>query len=282
MSHQSPRPLKKQKTEQSSLSELPDDLIVQILSHVTLQTLVQVLTVIPHLGPKIRILDSRSDRHHAYYPLEDVFIRAINLCPGLTHVYFIGCPTLTDACVVKLGQGCPNLTHVYVSCCRISDTSVLYLASMCPRLMFLDYSFTWISDAELIGLAKNCPRLTNLTMRNTTNVTDTGLLNFAKRGLKITQLGLYNCNTLTSVGLKHLFENFTGLKSFFLVSYMDEAIVYLSDHCPDLVHFYMSDCGRATDTSLSRVVRKCEKLEYISCFSCPLVLNPGNFRFGDI
>ena len=80
---------------------------------------------------------------------------------------------ITDAAVLALAKGCPNLTTINLYGCRnITDAAVVALAEHCPNLTksFL-FSCANITDAAVIALAKHCRNLTTINLGGCDNIT---------------------------------------------------------------------------------------------------------------
>ncbi|KAF0689499.1 Aste57867_19056 [Aphanomyces stellatus] len=96
-------------------------------------------------------------------------------CPNLRVVDLNNCGLLTDVSVAALAQ-CAHLAWVNLAWCEnVTDAGVLDMAKGCPELeeVVLTYC-SQLTDATLRGLVAHCPRLRCLHLNGCTSMTTTG------------------------------------------------------------------------------------------------------------
>lgn len=95
----------------------------------------------------------------------DVAAAFARRCPNLEYIDLCYC-SATDADVVALANGCPNLQSINLNGASwsfpsaVSNMAVIALAERCPNLKYVSFfNRHAITDAAVIELARQCPRL---------------------------------------------------------------------------------------------------------------------------
>ena len=125
-------------------------------------------------------------------------------CPELSKLDLCGCREITDAGVIALAQGCPELSDLNLrECDQITDEGVMALAQNCKQLSFLGVGVHWpdqsanITDAGVAALAQGCPQLCSLSLSGCRDITDTSVIALAQQRPELCSLSLDGCKNIT-------------------------------------------------------------------------------------
>ena len=124
--------------------------------------------------------------------------------PHCTEVDLSNCKGLTDADVLKLAAGCPNIERLgagWVS--RLSDESIRALVEGCQLVhKFFLCGCAGLHDDSLRILA-SAPKLSKLYLNSCSNITDEGLVALAsdRNCRHVSTLYISSCQHVTDVGL---------------------------------------------------------------------------------
>ena len=118
------------------------------------------------------------------------------LTPGVQSVNLKGCRNFTDASILAVAEGCPNLTELNVSGCgRLTDASIAAVAEKCPKLATLKVQGCGrLTDASITAVAGKCPKLAKLDASYCRNLTDASLADVADSCANLTELDVTRCN----------------------------------------------------------------------------------------
>jgi hypothetical protein len=143
------------------------------------------------MGHKDRVLNSfavswlqnRSIRirHLKCLPITDSIASKVGEIGNCLHWLSMG-PDVTDAGVISVANGCPNLHTISLSGCpNVTDISVIKIAGTYPNLRSLDLTccFT-ITNASIIKLAEGCPHLHSLHFDGCNEITDISIIRIAE------------------------------------------------------------------------------------------------------
>ena len=201
------------------------------------------------------------------------------------HTLHLSSSDITDAGLLMIAQGCPQLKDITLSyCMKICDKGLLALAvhlsgitsislslfeagsiggftmaSRCPALQtFYFYEIGLNTDDSvavndsIMAMARGCPKLQTLSLANSQWVSDQSVAFLAERCRELRSLCLHGCNRVT-----------------------DEAIKAIANSCPDLEKLDIAGrrssgtygtlpYSKITDESFITVGQKCSKLVSIS------------------
>jgi Leucine Rich repeat len=186
---------------------------------------------------------------------------------------------ITDAELLMIAQGCPQLEDITVRGCRkISDTGLLALAVNLPGLTSIDLFLTFnMTCVGVSAIAERCSALVKIFILEGGESPYTAVaLNDSIRAIvrgcpKLQTIGIYLCGRLTDESVAFLAERCKELRSVCLRScdlVSDEAIKAIANSCPDLEKLDVGDrlynrtsfSGQITDESFTIVGEKCSKL----------------------
>jgi hypothetical protein len=107
----------------------------------------------------------------------------------LSQINLMDCSQLEDGAVFAVAEHCPRLLEIKCPP-NVSDASMVKLAEGCPQLTTVFLSISVVGDAGVAALATHCPKLTALYLRGSINVTIQGIRALAKHCRLLTHLEL--------------------------------------------------------------------------------------------
>jgi hypothetical protein len=93
---------------------------------------------------------------------------------GLRELHFGGCKQLGDAVIIATAQHCPLLCRVSLPQ-GVTDAAVVKLAEGCPQLTHLHARYAVATDAGLTALAIHCPQLLEVCLMGCSGLTAEGV-----------------------------------------------------------------------------------------------------------
>merc|ERR1711865_164479 len=160
----------------------------------------------------------------------------------------------TDARLVSLAAGCPDITDLDLSHGRITDTGLTSLASGCSAITSLDLTgCDQITDAGLASLAAGCRAITIMDLTFCDQVTDKGLASLAAGCSAITTLCLCGCYEITDTGLASLAAgcpNITTLRLEDCEQITDAGLARLAAGCPNITDLWLAGCDNVTTRNI--------------------------------
>jgi hypothetical protein len=124
-------------------------------------------------------------------------------CPGLQTIDLNGCEKVMDAGVIALAQECPGLQTIKLAvdldgCGKVTDVGVIALAQGCPGLQNINLnSCGKVTDAGVRALAQGCPGLQTMDLNSCEKVTDAGVIALAQECPGLQSIGLRGCSKVT-------------------------------------------------------------------------------------
>ena len=181
-------------------------------------------------------------------------------CPQLTDISLRHCKKISDEGLLALAVNLPGMTSIDL--CLTSDMTcagVSAIAERCPALVKISLSAYCLSTSDLVALndlifaiARGCPKLQTFSILFSNEITDHSVAFLAGRCKKLRSLTVYECERVT-----------------------DEAMKAVANRCPHLEKLriggrsFTSEYGESftskiTDESFLVVGHKCSKLMDIS------------------
>jgi len=136
------------------------------------------------------------------------------------------CKALTDAVLMNLTKGCPQLTELDLSYCNALSSLVLIQSlALLPHLLDLNLrgyqtdistlrhptletlNLSWcktIDDPMLTSLAKGCPNLVSLDLAWVPNITGSAIHSLAAVCPSLRSLNLRGCNGVSMLTIQYL------------------------------------------------------------------------------
>jgi len=105
-----------------------------------------------------------------------------------------------------INQSAEQFRNVNLSECRhyVSDAHIVALAQGCPDLSSLDLRDTEVSDVSLKAIGDGCAHLKELNIDHCTSITDAAILDLAAGCRELVSLSCLGCESLTEEGLLRL------------------------------------------------------------------------------
>lgn len=209
---------------------------------------------------------------------DDVMVALSESCPRLKTVTLSehrSSPKFTDAGLIALSHGCPDLTQLYIHRTHtITDTAILTLAEHCHKLHSLTLSANGlITSAAVCALLEANPDVTSVTLKGSSLINDEIIHSLAQARCRLAYISLEGCQDLTVDSLVALLSRCTSLC---VLSLHDSAAV--SDALVDTVIHYcillhsirFVDCPLITGRSVASLVQSSNQLSQISIKDCGL------------
>ncbi|CAN1164985.1 F-box/LRR-repeat protein 4 [Linum perenne] len=211
------------------------------------------------------------------------------------------CKGVTDRGMMSIGHGLPCLQSLDASYCRkLTDKGLSAVAEGCPDLRKLHLAgCRFITDGILKALATNCTNLEELGLQGCSNVTDSGLDDLVSGCHHINFLDINKCSNVGDLGISSVSKacsaSLKTLKLLDCYKVGDESIFTLARHCENLEtliiggcrdisdasmktlaiacshslkNLRMDWCLNVSDSSLSRILAECSKLEALDIGCC--------------
>ncbi|EQC26994.1 hypothetical protein SDRG_15207 [Saprolegnia diclina VS20] len=222
----------------------------------------------------------------------------------------LNCIKLSDAELVLIATGCPNLELVDIAgCSRIGDDGIAALARHCRSLQELDVSMCIrVTDAGFVALAHRPPTLRRLAANKCLKITEASLALVVHAQTQLQSLSVGNCPKVRDLFLATLRPE-TPLTSLVLsgcASISDAPLIptaprgclssFFQSHgarlqtldltglgqltsetlqrislCPTLTHLTLAMCRNVTDADVAVIAEGCPQLQGLSLHGCVLV-----------
>ena len=249
----------------NSLNDLPEDILILILSYLSTKDLCQASGVCrkwqalcwdPVLWSHINITNYQdSDINKVLRNLlAKLAMDTQGYCMTVHTIKLSGCELLSDKGLGFIARFCIDLEDLDVSgCCCITSKGLHDILLNCQTLTHLDTSgCTCINSisapvANGFGHHGSFLRLRHLDMSDCVAFDDLGLRVVGLSCNLLESLYLRRCNRVTDVGVKHV-----------------------AQHCSHLKELSVSDCYKVRDFSLKEIAKNCGGLKYLSVAKCPV------------
>lgn len=127
--------------------------------------------------PKLKTIDFTLESYYAgVSAITDAEIIALARgCPNLTTVILQHCEKLTEKAIQALGEHCHNITHINLLGCKdFANPEIIALAKGCPKLISLEAEYA--SDSAIQILVERCRELEHLVIKDSRFMTDASYL----------------------------------------------------------------------------------------------------------
>lgn len=128
-------------------------------------------------------------------------------CPQLQALILHG--ICSDAALVAVAKGCPQLRILGLMDTDVSDAGLLEVAKGCPQLQSLELDRTQVSN---VGVLKNCTQLRNLVLCSCLKITDAAILELAQGCLRLESLDLTGCTGVTDASISFIAQSWPKMK----------------------------------------------------------------------
>lgn len=260
-------PRRKSTSGLHSLNDLPEDILILILSYLSTKDLCkasgvcqkwQTLCWDPVLWSNIQISNYQgSDINKVLRNLlAKLAMDTQGYCITIHSIKLNGCELLSDKGLGFVARFCIDLEELDVSgCCCITSKGIHDILLNCHTLTHLDASgCTCVNSisapvANGFGLGHHGSflQLRFLDLSDCVAFDDLGMRVVGLSCGLLENLYLRRCNRVTDVGVKHV-----------------------AQHCGHLKELSVSDCYKVRDFSLKEIAKNCAGLKYLSAAKCPV------------
>lgn len=251
----------------NSLNDLPEDILIFILSYLSTRELCrasgvcqkwQTLCWDPVLWTNINITNYQdSDINKVLRNiLAKLAMDTQGYCITVHAVKLTGCELLSDKGLGFIARFCIDLEDLDVSgCCCITSKGLHDILLNCHSLTHLDTSgCTCVNSLSApvangfgMGHHGSFLQLRHLDLSDCVAFDDLGLRVVGLSCGLLESLYLRRCNRVTDVGIKHV-----------------------AQHCSHLKELSVSDCYKVRDFSLKEIAKNSANLKYLSVAKCPV------------
>ena len=251
----------------NSLNDLPEDILIFILSYLSTRDLcrasgvcqkLQTLCWDPVLWTNINITNYQdSDINKVLRNiLAKLAMDTQGYCITVHAVKLTGCELLSDKGLGFIARFCIDLEDLDVSgCCCITSKGLHDILLNCHSLTHLDTSgCTCVNSLSApvangfgMGHHGSFLQLRHLDLSDCVAFDDLGLRVVGLSCGLLESLYLRRCNRVTDVGIKHV-----------------------AQHCSHLKELSVSDCYKVRDFSLKEIAKNSANLKYLSVAKCPV------------
>lgn len=294
---QAPLPLCQPPPPQLRLTELPAELLLDILALLDVRMRLRMSQTSRRMRALVfhpSLWQSASFGAHAPH-VPDAFLASLaGVATRLRRLDLRRAAVVTDAGLVPLLRSARVLAELDLSGCRlvtdkalregfegptllrrveldwgtgISDSGIAALAALAPRLEVVNLGRSTASNEALCALARNCPRLRVLDLSFCDQIDDTGIA--ALRSLTLERLILYCCRNVGDVGLQNLVAagNMGQLQMLNLHGcrpIQDASLAAIAARAPRLRRLYLNWQASISDEGVQKLARGCPDLETLS------------------
>ena len=213
--------------------------------------------------------------------VDDAAVAAV-VSTCLSSLDLSGCK-ITDATVVAVASGCPQLESFDLQGCKmITTAAVVELASWCKKLASLNLRNSYcgeFSDATVVALASGCPHLVSLDLGDSENFTDAAVVALASRCKKLVSLNLnsgagnYHITVKAVVLLASQCKQLKSLGLNSCYNITDEAVAAVASWCSQLESLDLGHCRHITDAAAVALASGCKRLTSLNLRYCGSITN---------
>ena len=215
-------------------------------------------------------------------------------CHSLDYLDVRWCFGVSDTGGLQLARGCPNLTHLYMTCCGVTDHTMIAIARN-RTLTHVDVRFCPVTTksafelalkcnlvelhlcafgsfrgrSDIPKLASMCPKLTRLSGRTT----DADVADVAHFCRELTHLSISSSHHLTDEGVNALVRGSALIRHLDMRAcdaLTEDSIVHIATrYAPSLTYLDISECDDAvTATGVAAIANHCVNLLSLSMSEC--------------
>ena len=290
-------PRRKSTTRINSLNDLPEDILILILSYLSTKDLCkasgvcqkwQALCWDPVLWSTIQIANYEGSDINKV--LRNILAKLAMDTQGYSitvhSVKLNGCELLSDKGLGFVARFCIDLEELDVSgCCCITSKGLHDILLNCHTLSHLDTSgCTCVNSisapvANGFGLGHHGTflQLRHLDLSDCVAFDDLGMRVVGLSCGLLETLYLRRCSRVTDVGVKHIAQHCVHLKELSVsdcYKVRDFSLKEIAKNCPSLKYLSAAKCP-VTDTAMKYIGKHCVKLKYLNIRGCEAVSDVG-------
>ena len=290
-------PRRKSTSVLNSLNDLPEDILILILSYLSTKDLCkasgvcqkwQALCWDPVLWSTIQIFNYEgSDINKVLRNiLAKLAMDTQGYCITVHSVKLNGCELLSDKGLGFVARFCIDLEELDVSgCCCITSKGLHDILLNCHTLSHLDTSGCTcvnsisapVSNGFGLGHHGTFLQLRHLDLSDCVAFDDLGMRVVGLSCGLLENLYLRRCSRVTDVGVKHIAQHCIYLKELSVsdcFKVRDFSLKEIAKNCPSLKYLSAAKCP-VTDTAMKYIGKHCVKLKYLNIRGCEAVSDVG-------
>ncbi|KAK7099182.1 uncharacterized protein [Littorina saxatilis] len=194
-----------------------------------------------------------------------------------------GCFSLTPISFRHLAEHCTFLLTLNMGqCYKISDSHMITLSASLSRVETLDLrGCKKLGDNSIRKIVKNCRRLRHLTLANCPLLSNAAVVEIATYLPDIRSLDVCGCNLISDTSLRTLASNCYRMTSIDIssTSCTHKSVLMLAESCRNLESAKFNFLADIHDTSLSKLIKSCKRLNTIHLYGCNVRDAEGLKRF---
>ncbi|GMH13138.1 hypothetical protein Nepgr_014979 [Nepenthes gracilis] len=207
----------------------------------------------------------------SYLEVTSESLRSIASLQMLESLAMVGSPSVDDAGLHFLGDGCPLLKAIDISRCKgISSTGLCSVIKGHRSLVHLNASHCMVElSSTLLHWLKDLKCLNSLIFDGAC-VTENTIQTIPTGCKSLVEIGLGKCSWLTDADIKLLVTGCNNLKILNLTcdSITDASISTIVENCRNLVCLKLESCNLITEKSLEMLGSYCMLLEELDLTEC--------------
>ena len=281
----------------NSLNDLPEDILIYILSYLSTKDLCrasgvcqkwQTLCWDPVLWTNINIANYQdSDVNKVVRNiLAKLAMDTQGYCITVHSIKLSGCELLSDKGLGFIARFCIDLEDLEVSgCCCITSKGLHDILLNCHNLTHLDTSGCTcvnsisapIANGFGLGHHSSFLQLRHLDLSDCVAFDDLGLRVVGLSCGLLESLYVRRCSRITDVGIKHIAQHCSHLKELSLsdcYKVRDFSLKEIAKNSPSLKYLSVAKCP-VTDTGMKYIGKHCVKLKYLNIRGCEAVSDVG-------
>jgi F-box and leucine-rich repeat protein 2/20 len=179
----------------------------------------------------------------------------------LLHTLDLSGSDITDAGLLMIAQGCPQLKDITLSYCKeISDKGLLALTVNLPGMTSIDLWLTsHMTHVGVTAIAERCPALVKISIfAGCRGTAGSVTINDAIRAIA------WGCPKLQTISISRDWR------------LSDESVALLAERCKELRSVRLHECNVVTDGAIRAIANSCPDLEKLDVSGC-LTTEDGTF-----
>jgi F-box and leucine-rich repeat protein 2/20 len=164
-------------------------------------------------------------------------------CKELRTIDIDDCEWITDDCLFRIAEGCPELTSFTLSRSDFPTSS--------GHIDWTNARLEAVTNAGISRIARGCKKLTSISIIHCRRIDDTALRAIGS-----------SCHNLREITLK------TDIFSMSMcLRFSNRGLIAIARGCPALESISISDCPNITDAGMIVLAQKCFQLKSITFYS---------------